>query len=72
MSTSSNTANIISQLKKLDKEDQLNIFQQFKLMLEKTKDDSSHSFLLTSLTGLGNESWKDTDIDKFIDEERQW
>ncbi len=72
MATSQNTANLISQLKKLDKEDQLNVFQQFKLILKKAVDNNSTSIRLTSLSGLGSEIWKDTVIEIYVNEERQW
>ena len=72
MAASLNINDILSQVKKLDKDDQLNLLQRLVVLLKKTDVNKSTSLKLTSLSGLGMEIWKDTDIDNYIDEERQW
>ncbi len=71
MATQLNINDIISQVKKLDNQDRQSLLQQL-VLLQKKSDTKSKSLRLASLSGLHNEIWKDTDIDKYIDEERQW
>ncbi len=72
MDTSLNINAILSQVKKLDKVDQITLIQQLALLLKRTEKTNTTSVRLTSLAGLGSEVWKDTDIDSYIDGERQW
>ena len=63
---------ILSQVKKLDKEDQYNLLQKLAVLLKK-KDANVCALSLISLSGLGSEIWKSkNDIDNYIDEQRQW
>jgi hypothetical protein len=74
MPASLNINDILSQVKQLDKEDQLTLLQRMAYLLKRreTKKTTS-STRLTSLSGMGSEIWKSQDsIDKYIDEERQW
>jgi hypothetical protein len=73
MAASININNILSQVKQLDKEDQLTLLQRLASLLKKAEADKAAALHLTSLSGLGSEIWKSTsDIDNYIDEERQW
>lgn len=73
MSASLNINDILSQVKQLDKEDQLTLLQRLASLLKRTEATKPTSARLTSLSGLGSEIWKsDSDIDSYIDEERQW
>ncbi|MEO6455466.1 MAG: hypothetical protein ABIN97_15410 [Ginsengibacter sp.] len=72
MATSLNINDILSQVKKLDKEEQLNLLQRIEPLLKKTQVTKSSSLRLTSLSGLGSDIWTNTDIDNYIDKERQW
>jgi hypothetical protein len=73
MPASLNINDILSQVKQLDKEDQLNLLQRLALLLKKKEVTKDASLRLTSLSGLGSEIWKSTnDIDNYIDGERQW
>ncbi len=73
MAASVNINNILSQVKQLDKEDQLTLLQRLASLLKRTEATKSTSMRLTSLSGLGSEIWKSTgDIDSYIDGERQW
>lgn len=73
MAASLNINDILSQVKQLDKEDQLTLLQRMAYLLKRGETKKTTSIHLTSLSGLGSEIWKNVDsIDKYIDEERQW
>lgn len=72
MAASLNINDILSQIKKLDKEDQLNLLQRLVLLLKKTEVSKNTSIYLSSLSGLGSEIWRDTDMDSYVEGERQW
>lgn len=72
MSTSLNKHELLIEVKKLSKEDQLAFFQKFQQHFEKISNPQKPSFQLTSLAGLGSEIWKDTDINQYLEDERQW
>lgn len=73
MATSLNINDILSQVKKLDKEEQLNLLERIVLLLKKTEANNKSSLRLKALSGLGSEIWKSTnEIDNYIDRERQW
>lgn len=72
MAASLNINDILSQVKQLDKEDQLTLLQRMAHLLKK-REKKGASARLASLTGLGSDIWKSADdINKYIDEERQW
>ena len=73
MAASLNINEILSQVKQLDKEDQLTLLQRMAYLLKRRETKKNTSTRLTSLTGLGSDIWKNADeINKYIDEERQW
>lgn len=73
MAKSLNINDILSQVKQLDKEDQLTLLQRLTSLLKRTEATKVPSVGLTSLSGLGSEIWKSADdIDNYVDEERQW
>jgi hypothetical protein len=73
MAASLNINDILSQVKLLDKEEQLTLLQRMASLLKRGEMKKITSSHLTSLSGLGSEIWKNQDsIDKYIDEERQW
>ena len=65
--------NILSQIRKLDYDSRLYIMKRLIKLLKrhnkKTKPTLHH---LTELSSLGSEIWKDVDIDKYVQQERQW
>ena len=66
-----NLNEILLQVDKLDKADQTILLKKITGMIKANK--SSHkSFHLTQLCGLGDPLWQGLDIDKYIDDERQW
>ncbi len=72
--SSLNINDILSQVKQLDKEDQLTLLQRIASLLKRTQTAKpTSSVRLTSLSGLGSEIWKSADdIDTYMDGERQW
>jgi hypothetical protein len=73
MAASLNINDILSQVKQLDKEEQLTLLQRIAFLLKRTETPKTASTRLTSLSGMGSEIWKSTDdIDKYIEGERQW
>ena len=73
MAASLNINDILSQVKQLDKEEQLTLLQRMAYLLRGAEAKKTTSIRLTALSGLGSEMWKSVDnIDKYIDEERQW
>jgi hypothetical protein len=62
---------ILSQVKKLNKVEQITLLQKIALLITKEKK-SSKSARLTEISGLGSSLWNGVDIDKYIDDERQW
>lgn len=65
--------NILSQISKLDHESRLYLMERLIRLLrkqgEETKSGTAH---LTELSNLGAEVWQNVNIDKYIQEERQW
>jgi len=61
--------NIISEVKHLNKEEQQNLLERLVAIIRK-KDIPS--LKLSSISGIGSEIWKDVDIDKYIEDERQY
>ncbi len=73
MAASLNINGILSQVKQLDKDDQLTLLQRLASLLKRTDATKTTPKRLTELSGLGSEIWKSTeDIDNYIDGERQW
>lgn len=73
MESSININHILSQVKKLDETDQLLLLRRMIALIQRKDNKSSGSMRLVTLSGLGREIWKNVDeINKYIDEERQW
>ena len=72
MATTLNIDDILSQVKKMNKEEQNNLLQKLTLLLKKSNANNVARKHLTFLAGLGRDIWKDLDIDKYIEEERKW
>jgi len=63
--------NILDQIKQLDHLDRINILEKV-VSLIKNESVEKQRVSLSSISGLGSEIWKATDIDKYIENERQW
>lgn len=72
MSASLNKNKLFAEVKKLPMEDQLSFLHKLQDYFKKTVGSKKTVIQLTSLSGLGSDIWKNTDIDNFLDVERQW
>lgn len=60
---------IIAQIKKLGEHEQMTLLNKLVLIVRKQR----HQKLpLTTICGIGADIWRDTDIDKYIESEREW
>jgi len=63
--------NIVSQIKKLDHSEKINILEKV-VSLIKNESVERERINLSSISGLGSEIWQETDIDRYVENERQW
>lgn len=66
-----NIDTILSQVRQLDYTDRINLLERV-ISLIKKENVVKEQVKLTSISGLGSEIWKDMDIDKYVENERQW
>lgn len=71
MPTTLNIMDILSQVKKLDKDEQFNLLVHLVALVRK-EDGSKSDRKLSSISGIGSNIWKDIDIDEYVEQERQW
>lgn len=71
ISTETSISNILSQIKKLNPSEKIDILEEV-VSLIKNENVAEERITLSSIYGLGSEIWKETDIDNYIDNERQW
>lgn len=71
MQTTLNIDDILYQVKKLDKKSQQILLDRLLMMVRQKKEKSSQT-MLSSIAGVGAEIWADTDIDEYLETERQW
>lgn len=62
---------ILSQVKKLDKPEQMNLLKKITSMLKK-QEKSNKPVKLSEISGLGSSLWHGVNIDRYVDNERQW
>ena len=62
---------ILSEVKQLDKEEQINLLERLVLLIRR-KQSTSNDSKLSSITGIGSDIWSNMDIDKYIESEREW
>lgn len=62
---------ILLQIKQLDKEEQLSLLEKIVFLLRQKKDEMV-PVALSSITGIGSDIWANLDIDKYIENEREW
>jgi len=73
MEASTHLSDILSEAKKLTKEEQLTLIQRLVVLIKKSEVALNSGSRLTALSGLGSELWKNTSaIDEYLEEERQW
>lgn len=64
-------SDILSQIKQLNHLDRISILEKVVSLIKKESVEEKR-VSLSSIGGLGSEIWKETDIDKYIENERQW
>lgn len=62
---------ILSQVRKLDKEAQMTLLEKIRAYARKESQAVKQS-KLSSISGVGADLWKYTDIDDYVEQERQW
>jgi len=72
MATSLDIHNILLQVEKLDKTEQLTLLKRLSTLLKKKEKVQNSNLPLSAISGIGSEIWKGSDIDKYVREERQW
>lgn len=74
MQSSANLDSLISEISKLDYLKKIEIVESVLQMIKfsENKQQKSISPKLTDLKGLGAEIWNDTDVEKYLQNERQW
>jgi hypothetical protein len=71
MNAELNLKSILSQVKKLNKTEQVTLLQKISLLIKK-ENSASTSVNLSDISGLGSSLWKNIDVEKYVDDERQW
>lgn len=65
-----NIHEILSKVEKLDKEEQLTLLERLVAIIR--KDEPLRSTKLSKISGIGSKIWEKTNIDAYIEQERQW
>jgi len=71
MSAILNVQDILNQIKRLDKSEQFSLLERLVSLVRKS-DEPSNTIKLSSISGLGSEVWQNSNIDQYIEQERQW
>lgn len=69
MNAELNLNEILTQVRKLKKAEQVTLLKKISSIL-KSKEKPSSPVKLSEISGVGSSLWRD--IDKYLDEERQW
>lgn len=72
MAVSTKVNDILLQAQKLDREEQLTLLEQLVQLVKMKQDNADQPVRLSMLRGLGSEVWSNTEIDTYLNEERQW
>lgn len=62
---------ILLKVKLLKKEEQMNLLERIFYLIN-SKEVQSDTFKLSSISGKGSNIWKNTDIDQYVVNEREW
>ena len=71
MNSDLNVNDILLQVKRLDKEDQISLLEKLALLISKSERKEIKT-KLSSISGVGSSLCRNTDIDEYVDQERQW
>ncbi|MCJ8166864.1 hypothetical protein MKJ04_18615 [Pontibacter sp. E15-1] len=66
-----NIDTILNQVRQLDYMDKINLLERV-ISLIKKENVVKEQVKLTSINGLGSEIWENMDLDKYVENERQW
>ncbi|MDB5153580.1 MAG: hypothetical protein JWR54_2331 [Mucilaginibacter sp.] len=70
MNAELNSNEILSQIKRLNKGEQIALFEKVALLIRKAK--KTNPAKLSDISGVGSSLWHGADIDEYVDGERQW
>lgn len=70
MPTALNIHDILSKVKKLDKQEQLTLLEKLATIIRKNEQTIAPA-KLSKISGVGSKIWKKTNIDEYVDQERQ-
>lgn len=71
MAATLNIHDILSKVKKLDKDDQLTLLEKIVAIIRKDETLNKPE-KLSKISGIGSKVWKGTNIDEYIERERKW
>lgn len=71
MNADLNIHEILRQVERLEKEDQLSLLEKLALMIRKSEHKEKQT-KLSSISGVGSSIWSKTNIDEYVDQERHW
>lgn len=71
MSASLNISDILSKVKMLNKEEQFALLERVVALIKKNETQIPPT-KLSQISGIGSKLWKRTNIDEYLDQERQW
>ena len=66
----SNVENILLEVKHLEPREQLMLLEKLVAIIRREHTGSTEK--LSSISGVGAEIWKGVDIDKYVENEREW
>jgi hypothetical protein len=71
MSATLNLYEILTRIKELDSDQQNSLLEKLKTLVRKNKQTDKPE-KLSSISGVGKKIWERTNIDEYIDQQRQW
>jgi len=63
---------ILNQISKLEDDKKIQVMERILKMLKKEEKTQNIKPELKNLKGLGVDIWRDVDIDKYVEREREW
>ncbi len=71
MPTALHIQHILSKVKQLDREDQLTLLEGLVALIRKENKQNNHT-KLSKISGVGSKVWQSTNIDEYLDQQREW
>lgn len=56
----------------LNKDDQLTLLEHLVQLIKETRNTADQPVRLSSIGGLGQDVWKNVNIESYLEQERQW